>query len=138
MASSDRTATKRSHTLSRLYRLPNKAILAAFVIAAVLGCLLLMQACTSASVPVTQTRELPFAHCILTVYDHSDDAIFAACFERIQTILNKFNMYSADSEISTVNRAAGTGAVQVSDDFCQVLGQGLELSNLTKGLFDPT
>ena len=87
---------------------------------------------------MTQAREMPFAHCIVTLYDHTADATFAACFKRIETILNKFNMYNADSEISAVNRAAGTGAVQVSDDFCEVLRQGLELSNLSDGLFDPT
>ena len=127
-----------TQTAVKIYRYLNKAVLSAIAGASALGCLLLMQACTAPSVPITQTRELPFAHCILTLYDHADDATFAACFSRIETILNKFNMYSPDSEISAVNRAAGTDAVKVSDDFCEVLGQGLELSNLTDGLFDPT
>ena len=52
------------------------------------------------SAPVTQTLELPFAHSTVTLYDHPDDATFAAYFERIETILQKFNMYSTDSEIS--------------------------------------
>ena len=122
----------------KVYRFSNKTPLVSLAGAAALVCLLLAQGCTAPSAPVTQTRELPFAHCSLTLYDHAADATFAACFERIETILNKFNMYSPDSEISAVNRAAGTGAVQVSDDFCEVLRQGLELSNLTDGLFDPT
>ena len=122
----------------KVYRFSNKIPLASLAGAAVLGWLLLVQGCTATSSPVTQTRELPFAHTTLTLYDHAADATFAACFSRIETILNKFNMYSADSEISAVNRAAGTGAVQVSDDFCEVLRQGLQLSNLTDGLFDPT
>ena len=121
----------------KVYRFLNKAVLTAATGAAI-GCLLTMQACAAPSVPVTQTRELPFAHCVLTLYDHAADATFAACFGRIETILNKFNMYNADSEISAVNKAAGTGAVPVSDDFCEVLRQGLSLSNLTDGLFDPT
>src|SRR5208337_523236 len=33
---------------------------------------------------------------------------------------------------------AGTGAVPVSGDFREALRQGLELANLTDGLFDPT
>ena len=44
-------------------------------------------------------REFPFAKTTLTLYDHAEDATFAACFERIETILHKFNMYSSDSEI---------------------------------------
>jgi FAD:protein FMN transferase len=127
-----------TQTAMKVYRLPNKAVLTAFAGATTLGCLLLMQACASPSVPVTQARELPYAHCTLTLFDHADDATFAACFARIEAVLSKFNMYSADSEISAVNRAAGMDAVQVSDDFCEVLRQGLELSNLTDGLFDPT
>ncbi len=122
----------------KVCRLPNKAVLSVFAGTTTLGCLVLMQACMASSVPVTQTRELPFAHCILTLYDHSEDATFTACFERIETVLHEFNMYSSDSEISVVNRAAGTGAVPVSDDFREVLHQGLELASLSDGLFDPT
>ena len=118
-----------------LYRKANSARLAGF---AILGCLLLIQACTAPNVPVTQTRELPFAHCSLTLYDHAQNATFTACFERIDKILLKFNMYSPDSEISAVNRAAGSGAVVVSDDFREALHQGLELASLSEGLFDPT
>jgi FAD:protein FMN transferase len=106
--------------------------------AAALCCLLLAQGCSAAAVPVTQTLELPYAHCELTLYDHSENATFDACFARIETVLEKFNMYSPSSEISAVNKAAGTAAVQVSDDFLLVLRQGLELSRLTDGLFDPT
>jgi FAD:protein FMN transferase len=118
--------------------LHNKTVLAPLAGAALLGSLLLVQTCAAPSAPVTQERELPFAHTTLTLYDHAADATFAACFARIEMILDKFNMYSTDSEISAANRGAGAGAVKVSDDFCEVLRQGLELSNLTDGLFDPT
>jgi len=47
-------------------------------------------------------------------------------------------MYSADSEISAVNHAAGKGAVPVSEDLCEALRQALQLASLTDGLFDPT
>ena len=117
---------------------PIRIIITGFAGAAILSCLLFTQACSPSDVPVTQTRELPYAHCTLTLYDHANEATFAACFARIETILHEFNMYSADSEISAVNRAAGTSAVPVSEDFRKVLRQGLELSNLTDGLFDPT
>ena len=127
-----------SQTAIEICRSSHQAIITALVGTAILGCLLLIQACTAPSLPVTQTRELPFAHCSLTLYDHAEDATFAACFERIEMILHKFNMYSPDSEISAVNRAAGIGAVAVSDDFREALRQGLELASLSDGLFDPT
>ena len=97
-----------------------------------------MSACSAPSGPVTRTRQLPFALTTLTLHDHASRATFAACFERIETILHKFNMYSADSEISAVNHAAGKGAVPVSEDLCEALRQALQLASLTDGLFDPT
>ena len=81
---------------------------------------------------------MPYAFCTLTINDHAEEANFVACFERIEKILHEFNMYSTDSEISAVNQAAGIRAVPVSEDFRDVLRQGLELANLTGGLFDPT
>jgi len=97
-----------------------------------------ISACSTSSGPVTQTRQFPFALTTVTLYDHAGKATFDACFERIGKILSEFNMYSADSEISKVNRAAGKGAVPVSQDFCDALNQALRLASLTDGLFDPT
>ncbi len=106
--------------------------------AAALFCSLMLSACSAPGGPVTQTREFPFAKTTLTLYDHADDATFAASFKRIEAVLREFNMHSPDSEISAVNRAAGTGAVHVSEDFLEALRQGLRLASLTDGLFDPT
>jgi FAD:protein FMN transferase len=102
------------------------------------GCLLLGQGCSAPSVPVTRTLELPYAHCTLTLNDHADDAAFSSCFARIEQVLNTLNMYSPASEVSAVNRAAGSAAVAVTDDFWEVLGEALKLAELTDGRFDPT
>ena len=88
--------------------------------------------------PVSQTRQLPYTLTTLTLYDHANDATFAAGFDRIEAILHKFDMYSPDSEISAVNLAAGKGPVPVSEDFGEALRQALRLSALSGGLFDPT
>ena len=128
-----RCVAAKSSTVSHSFR---KTVVTSFAATAILACLLLAQACSSHT--VSQTRALPFALCTLTVYDHASDATFTACFDRIEAVLQKFNMYSADSEISRVNKAAGTGAVPVSDDFLAALREGLELSNDANGLFDPT
>ena len=116
----------------------HRSIIASLAGTAALCSFLFVQACSAPAAPVTRTLDLPYASCTLTLDDHADDATFAACFDRIQTILHEFNMYKADSEISAVNRAAGSGAVPVSEDFRDVLREALELSNLTDGLFDPT
>ena len=100
--------------------------------------LLAVSSCSAPKGAITQTRRFPFALATATLYDHASDATFAACFDRIEAILNKFNMYSVTSEISSVNQAAGKGAVPVSEDFIEALHQVLLLASLTDGLFDPT
>jgi FAD:protein FMN transferase len=104
----------------------------------ILSCIFLVQACSAPGAPITRTRALPFAQCTLTLYDHAGEAAFAACFDRIDEILGKFNMYSTDSEISLVNRTAASAPVSVSEDFREALHQGLQLAALTDGMFDPT
>jgi thiamine biosynthesis lipoprotein len=133
-----RSSIYKTHRAPTSRRAPKASLLAALAGFATFGCVLLLQACSAQSAPVTQMRELPFTDCTLTLCDHANDATFTACFERIDTILHEFNMYSADSEISAVNRAAGNGAVSVSEDFRKALRQGLQLAYLTDGLFDPT
>jgi thiamine biosynthesis lipoprotein len=81
---------------------------------------------------------MPYVHVSLTIRDHATDATFAAAFARIEQVLNRLNMHNPDSELSAVNRAAGTAAVQVSDDFMEVTREALQLAELTDGRFDPT
>ena len=114
-----------------------KTVITASAGAVILSCLLLAVSCSN-PVPVSKTRDLPYAFCTLTIDDHAEDATFVACFERIEKVLHEFNMYTPESEISSVNQAAGIRAVPVSEDFCDVLRQGLQLASLTDGLFDPT
>ena len=77
---------------------PHKSVLITFADAAILSCLLLVQSCSHSVVPVTQTRDLPYAFWTLTINDHAEETNFVACFERIEKILHEFNMYSTDSE----------------------------------------
>ena len=114
------------------------AIPAALVSAAAVMVLLSVSPCAARGDPVSQTRQLPYTLTTLTLYDHASEATFAACFDRIGAILNEFNMYSADSEISAVNLASGKGPVPVSGDFAEALSQALRLAALSGGLFDPT
>jgi FAD:protein FMN transferase len=99
---------------------------------------MVVQACSAPPAPVTQTRDLPYARCTLTLSDHAEEATFAACFGRIEHILREMDMYSTDSALAAVNRAAGVRAVSASDDFREVLREGLTLATATDGRFDPT
>ena len=106
---------------------------------AALICLLLpLISCASPRAGVTRTLDLAYARCSLTLGDHADEAIFAACFSRIEGILRSLDMYNDQSEVSAVNRAAGVRPVAVSAETIQVLRQGLSLAERTGGRFDPT
>jgi thiamine biosynthesis lipoprotein len=132
------TPSSRAQSALKVPHSPHKTAITAFAMAATLGCLLLTQACSAPVAPVTRTRDFPYAFCTLTLNDHAEESTFAACFERIEKVLHELNMHSADSEVSVVNRAAGTGAVPVSDDVREILREAMELASLTDGLFDPT
>jgi FAD:protein FMN transferase len=81
---------------------------------------------------------MPYVHVSLTIKDRPSDAAFDACFAHIEQVLNRLNMHKPDSEISAVNRAAGSAAVPVSDDFIEVTREALGLAEATDGRFDPT
>ncbi|MGA2479592.1 MAG: FAD:protein FMN transferase, partial [Spirochaetia bacterium] len=107
-------------------------------LAVLASCFLLTAGCSAPDAPVTRTFDMPYVHVSLTLRDHATDATFAAAFARIEQVLNRLNMHNPDSEIAAVNRAAGTAAVQVSDDFMEVTREALKLAELTDGRFDPT
>ncbi|WP_257446441.1 FAD:protein FMN transferase [Archangium lipolyticum] len=63
------------------------------------------------------------------------DAAFSA-FERVNQVMNEWR---PDSELSAVNRKAGDGEfVTVPEDLCAALRHGVQGSEQTGGLFDPT
>ena len=59
-------------------------------------------------------------------------------FEEIERIDSLMNIYSEDSEISRINRAAGRSAVQVSADTLKVIDQSIRFARLTDGALDIT
>jgi len=56
----------------------------------------------------------------------------------LQTIDKEMNRQLKDSEIDRVNRQAGKGGVQVSEETFEVVRTALEYAALTNGKFDPT
>lgn len=66
-----------------------------------------------------------------------DDAL-AAAFARITEIEKVTDRFTADSEISAINRAKGPGPIAVSTDMLKMLMISQKISELTSGAFDIT
>lgn len=58
-------------------------------------------------------------------------------FNQFNYVINKFSRFKSTSELSKLNRNAGTWH-KVSADLFHLIEYSLELSKLTSGLFDPT
>ncbi|MEW6586450.1 MAG: FAD:protein FMN transferase [Nitrospirota bacterium] len=67
----------------------------------------------------------------------ADEAIDEA-FHEIERIEKKVNFYSAESEISSINKAAGIDAARVSFDTMYLVEKALYVSEKTEGAFDIT
>ncbi len=67
----------------------------------------------------------------------ADKAVDAAFLE-IERLEKMGNFYSADSELSRVNRDAGISPVTVSPDLIDLVTKALVVSRKTDGAFDPT
>ena len=74
----------------------------------------------------------------LTVFSEADKPALILSKDRIMDIHRRFSAFSADSEISAVNRAAGKHAVVVSEDLFSLIEASLQLSEITEGAFDIT
>lgn len=57
---------------------------------------------------------------------------------RLRALENLWSVFLPDSDLSKVNAAAGTGAVQVNPLTLHLLQESQKLNTLTGGLFDPT
>lgn len=62
----------------------------------------------------------------------------AAAVERMGLIDSLCNRYTANSEISRINRHAGQHAVPVSNDMASLLERTLQVSRMSSGVFDPS
>lgn len=79
----------------------------------------------------------------VTVSIWSDDekaaaAAIAAVLDEFRRIDRLMTTWHKDSEVSRVNAAAGSSAVQVSDEVLMVIDKALEVSRQTSGAFDVT
>ncbi len=68
----------------------------------------------------------------------ASDAAVGAAFAEIERWDRILSLYKVDSEASGLNRAAGTGPVEVSPDLYAAIETALRLARETGGAFDPT
>ena len=108
--------------------------------AAVLGTLILSACGASRSAPAafSRTVSLPYARCTFTITQGGDEATVTACIARISEVFRELDMYGDESDLASVNRAAGRGPARVSADAVAAVGQALGLAAATGGRYDPT
>ncbi|MCK9548526.1 MAG: FAD:protein FMN transferase [Sphaerochaeta sp.] len=100
---------------------------------------LLFPSCTKKGVePQAQSFLMLGTVCRITIYDKPSDRAFKAAFDRIREIENRMSIHLDESEVSRVNRSAGTEAIPVSADTFLVVQKALEIARLSGGAFDPT
>lgn len=86
----------------------------------------------------SQSQLLLGTSCKITIYDKPGEEVFREAFARIREIEEKMSVHLEDSEISSINEAAGVHAVEVSGDTFRVIEKALAIAQLSDGAFDPT
>ncbi|MCX6349839.1 MAG: FAD:protein FMN transferase [Candidatus Aureabacteria bacterium] len=65
-------------------------------------------------------------------------AVLDGVFAEAAALEKKFSVYLPESEVSLLNRRAGSEAVAVSDEMWEILSRSREVSRMTRGAFDIT
>lgn len=104
---------------------------------------LLLSGCTTqtnppSSEPLRQTQFMMGTTITISLYDHQDESILKACFDRIAELENALSMNKENTLLDEVNSQSGITPVVVNADMFDVIKKGLYYSNLTEGSFDIT
>lgn len=86
----------------------------------------------------TQTEFLFDTTCSVTFYGKEAEKAAEAVFLRLAQIDELMDMYSEDSDVAKINRAAAFEEVKVSSDTFNVISAAFEISEISKGAFDIT
>ncbi|GBE40530.1 thiamine biosynthesis lipoprotein ApbE precursor [bacterium BMS3Bbin09] len=102
---------------------------------------LVLSSCTRKEKMYKESRTLMDTYCTITVVSPSKEKAAEAIdkgFAEIKKLELLLNYFSDESEITAVNKAAGTGPVKVSGETLEMMQKTLEISKATNGTFDPT
>ncbi|MEW5816332.1 MAG: FAD:protein FMN transferase [Spirochaetota bacterium] len=86
--------------------------------------------------PEVKTEFLLGTTCTIKLYDRTTSAVFEKAFARIREIESEMSVTDERSELSAVNRAAGSAPVPVSEDTFFVCSKAYEYSLKSGGAFD--
>lgn len=91
--------------------------------------------------PYHGVRYLMGTWCELTILDGPSEGVPAAAeaaFQEIARLERVMSTWDAESELSRVNRAAGSGEHSISRDLAEVIAAALRTCHTSEGAFDPT
>lgn len=97
--------------------------------------------CTQAPQVVAVARPIMGTIVEISVAAQDEDAAFhaiKAAFSEMERIEREMSFFREESELSRLNRLAGRGPVQVSQELVALLRTSLRISQLTQGAFDVT
>lgn len=98
---------------------------------------LFLTACKSEEV-YRETRFLFDTEVFIEAHGAGAEIVGSEAMEKMATFDQAANTYSANSELTKVNKAAGVEPIAVSEDIFQLLQRSLEIADLTNGIFEPT
>lgn len=74
----------------------------------------------------------------LSIYDSDKEYVLEQAFDRIEKLENIISDEISSTEVSEINRKAGTEPVQVSDELYYLIEKSIEYGDLSNGSFDIT
>ena len=86
--------------------------------------------------PYEKTEFLMGTYVTVRVYDEGKEAVLEKAFDRVEALADKITVNEAGSEIDAVNAAAGTAAVELSDDVYPLVRSAWDYSEASDGDFD--
>lgn len=86
--------------------------------------------------PYEKTEFLMGTYVTVRIYDEGKEAVLEKAFDRVKELADKVTVNEPGSEIDKVNQAAGSEAIQISEDAYTLVKSAAEYSELSKGDFD--
>ena len=111
------------------------------LIALLLFCTIVLSSCARKEKMYKESRTLMDTYCSITVVSPSKEQAAEAIdkgFAEIKKLELLLNYFSDKSEITSINKAAGTSPIKVSGETLEMMQKTLEISKATRGIFDPT
>jgi len=102
---------------------------------------LILSGCAREAMMFKESRVLMDTYCTITVVSSSKDGAreaIEAGFAEIKKLEGLLNYFADNSEITSINRAAGIRPVKVSSATLEILQKTKEIFKITNGAFDPS